>query len=122
PSLQLELPLTDLGVRPEAQEAGLKELIEREISYRFDLATGPLLRVQIVRLSSDHHVVIWTAHHIVCDGWSGGLIINELGKIYSALKANQSAKLDAPDSFRDYVRTTEGDPAKLNQAISYWTE
>jgi amino acid adenylation domain-containing protein len=122
PSLQLELPLIDLGARPEAQAAGLKELIEREISYRFDLATGPLLRVQIVRLSSDHHVVIWTAHHIVCDGWSGGLIVNELGKIYSALKANQPAKLDAPNSFRDYVRTTEGDPAKLKQAISYWTE
>ena len=56
---------------------------EQEVSEPFDLATGPLLRVKIARISADHHVVIWTAHHIVCDGWSGGLLVGELAKIYS---------------------------------------
>jgi amino acid adenylation domain-containing protein len=123
PNLQLELPLSDLSARsPEEQAGALKELIEREISYRFDLTTGPLLQVQIVRLSPDRHVVIWTAHHIVCDGWSGGLIVTELGKIYTALKTGQSPELETPLAFRDYVEATQRDAARQSAAISYWAQ
>ena len=42
--------------------------------------------MKIAPLSPEHHVVLWTVHHIVCDGWSNGLLISELAKIYSALR------------------------------------
>ena len=60
------------------------EAVEKEISEPFDLASGPLLRVRVVKLSDVHHVVLWTAHHVICDGLSAGVIMSELAKIYSA--------------------------------------
>ena len=63
-------------------------------------SAGPLVRVQIVRIARDHHVVIWTAHHIVCDGWSCGLVIHELGTIYSALKQGVTPSLEVPGVIR----------------------
>ena len=84
------------------------------------LRTGPLLRVRIVRLSPDHHVVIWTAHHIVCDGWSGGLLISELAKIYSAAKKGTTAELEAPESFPEYARTMQGDAPQARADAEYW--
>lgn len=123
PDLPIEIPLTDLSAQsPQDQDNALRDLIEGEISNRFDLAAGPLLRVKVVRLAPDSHVVIWTAHHIVCDGWSGGLIVNELGKIYSALKLGKTPQLEAPLSFRNYVEATESDAAAQNKALIYWKQ
>jgi len=117
----IDFPLTDLAGKPEAEKSKqLEAAIEAEVSHRFDLATGPLLRVRIIRMSPDHHVVLWTAHHIVCDGWSGGLIVSELGKIYSALKQGVSPSLEAALSFAEYVRLTEGDTNAQQDSISYW--
>ncbi|HKB39703.1 MAG TPA: aminotransferase class III-fold pyridoxal phosphate-dependent enzyme, partial [Gemmataceae bacterium] len=80
-----DLPLLDVSGAADSDRARtLSDLIERATSEPFDLVKGPLLRAQIVRVSADHHVVIWTTHHIVCDGWSIGLILNELARIYSA--------------------------------------
>jgi amino acid adenylation domain-containing protein len=120
--LKLDVPLTDLSSRNESDRNNqLKVMIEREVSVPFDLARGPLARAVIVRLSSEHHVVIWTAHHIVCDGWSGGLIVNELANIYTALKVGKVAELETPVSFREYSISVEGS-AETENALSYWKE
>ena len=123
PDLQMEVPFIDLSAQsPQNRDAGLRDLIEREISSRFDLAAGPLLRAKAVRLAPDSHVVIWTAHHIVCDGWSGGLIVSELGIIYSALKIGKPPELESPLSFRNYVDSAERDVAKQDEALVYWKQ
>jgi len=123
PGGPFDLPLVDLQTQPETdREDQLAILINDEISSEFDLTTGPLLRAKIVRLSADHHVVLWTAHHIICDGWSGGLIVSELAKIYSALQRGTQPELESPVSFEDYVRCIESDPAAQNLALSYWAE
>jgi amino acid adenylation domain-containing protein len=120
-SLQLSVPLLDLTARsPQEQDHALKDLIEREISHRFDLVSGPLVRAHVVRLAPDSHVVIWTAHHIVCDGWSGGLIVSELGKIYSALKMGRPPELEPALSFRDYAKSNESDAGRQEEVVSYW--
>jgi len=117
----LDLPLTDLAGKSGSEKAKqLEAVIEGEVSHRFDLTTGPLVRAQIVRMSTDHYVVIWTAHHIVCDGWSGGLIVIELGKVYSALKQGTSPELETALSFSEYVRSAEGDTNAQKESISYW--
>ncbi len=121
PSVKLDVPLLDFSTKQKpAQE--LEKLIENEVSSSFDLTQGPLLRVRIVRLSNDHHVVVWTAHHIVCDGWSGGLIVSELAKIYSALKQGATPVLDAPESFRQYAITNQGDSQESRVASAYWSQ
>ena len=121
PIAKLDVPLLDFSAKPKpAQE--LQRLIEKEVSSSFDLTQGPLLRVQIVRLSDHRHVVVWTAHHIVCDGWSGGLIVSELAKIYSALKQGAAPVLEAPESFRQYAITNQGDSEEARDASKYWVK
>jgi amino acid adenylation domain-containing protein len=117
---KVEMPLIKVrgGDEPEG-EAELKATIDEEVSFTFDLVKGPLLRVRIIRLSEQHHVVIWTAHHIICDGWSAGLLLSELAKIYSALKQGTAPSLDVPVSFLDYARATQSDAGEA-QALGYW--
>jgi amino acid adenylation domain-containing protein len=121
PAVKLDVPVLDFSAKQKpAQE--LEKLIETEVSSSFDLTQGPLLRVRIVRLSNDRHVVVWTAHHIVCDGWSGGLIVSELAKIYSAMKQGATPALEALESFRQYAITNQGDSEEARQSSEYWVK
>jgi amino acid adenylation domain-containing protein len=123
PSMTLEMPLLDFSAKSEAErDLELTAIIDREVSEPFDLVTGPLLRVRIVRMSAEYHVVMWTAHHIVCDGWSGGLIISELAKIYSALKQQQDPELEEPVPFRDYALATQNAGWDVGGSMAYWCE
>jgi amino acid adenylation domain-containing protein len=115
----LDVPIIDLTARADAEHE-LAALIEHEISEPFDFAAGPLLRVRIVALSSDRHVAIWTAHHVVCDGWSNGLLLSELATIYSALKKGVAPTLDEPVSFRDYALKAEADTDERRASAAYW--
>jgi amino acid adenylation domain-containing protein len=118
---KLEIPLIDLSAKSEAdRERELDGVMEREVSDSFDFVVGPLVRVRIVRLSNDHHIAIWTAHHIICDGWSGGLVIHELSTIYSALKQGNEPVLDAPVPFREYALATQPGTPEAEASMAYW--
>jgi amino acid adenylation domain-containing protein len=119
PGTSLAAEYMDLSLDDTPQQR-LDALIEREISTPFDLSKGPLARVVVLRLSGLHHVVLWTAHHIVCDGWSGGLIVDELGRIYSALLQEQAIQLDPPATFRDYALASLREQSQTTAAIDYW--
>jgi len=70
----------------------------------FDLVNGPLVRSSLVRLDENTHELVITAHHIVCDGWSFGVISRELMALYRAFSTGQSVtNLPPADSFGDYV-------------------
>src|SRR5262249_3102396 len=72
------VPLTVIDLSQESdQEATVREIAAREAAQPFDLSNGPLLRVKLVQLSSDDHVLLFTMHHIVSDGWSMSLLIRE---------------------------------------------
>jgi len=123
PDTKLDVPLSDFSAQNETErERGLTALFEQEVSEPFDLVAGPLLRVKIARLSTAHHVVIWTAHHIVCDGWSGALLVSELAVIYSALKQGIQPVLEAPIPFREYALATQADSSVARDAMVYWRQ
>jgi len=80
-------------------------LIKRaESSIPFNLTTGPLVRFELVRLSGQCHELIFTAHHMVCDGWSFGMILSELATAYNARKQGSLPRLRPAMSFADYAR------------------
>ena len=123
PEGKVEAPLSDLSGLTEAErDRELAAIIEREARDPFDLTLGPLLRVKVVRLAADHHVVVWTSHHIVCDGWSGGLLVSELAGIYSGLKRGVQPSLEAPASFRDFALQQAAEAASqgVRDDIAYW--
>ncbi len=75
-----------------------------ESSVPFDLTHGPLLRLHLVRLSAERYELVFTAHHIVCDGWSFGMILAEFAHAYNARKAARLPKLPPAMSFAEYAR------------------
>ncbi|MCP4662121.1 MAG: amino acid adenylation domain-containing protein, partial [bacterium] len=83
--LELALPQVDLRtLEPEARETESLRLATAENARPFDLSRGPLLRVTVVRLASEEHLILFTMHHIVSDGWSMGVLIRELGTFHAA--------------------------------------
>src|SRR5262249_46527539 len=81
------------------------ELAADEASAPFDLGRGPLLRVVLLRLAAADHVLQFIAHHIVCDDWSKGVIMAELGALYEALQTGETAELRAPAiQYPEYAR------------------
>ncbi|WP_229796441.1 non-ribosomal peptide synthetase, partial [Saccharothrix coeruleofusca] len=73
-----DLPVQVVDCAPEA----LEELLRAEVAQPFDLGRGPLFRALLVRLAEDDHVLLLTSHHIVVDGWSLGVLADELGALY----------------------------------------
>jgi len=84
PEASLDVPLVDISHLPaDEREAALARLAEEEARKPFDLRRAPLLRVQAIKLAEDEHAVLATLHHIVSDGWSLGVLVNEIAALYS---------------------------------------
>ncbi len=93
--------LADLGgeVTPDFRAAAVAEA-----QRPFDLTRGPLLRVLLLKLAEDDHVVVITMHHIVCDGWSMGILFRELTAIYAGMTQGVEPVLpELPIQYADYA-------------------
>src|SRR5258706_1477692 len=91
----------------------------------FNLEQGPQLRIKLLRLTAEEHVLLITTHHIVSDAWSLGIFYNELAVVYDALCHGQADPLNAlPITYGDYAAwqrdTLRG--CLIEQHISYWQE
>src|SRR5262245_10182576 len=85
PPAPLELPVLDMTGRTSSERRdAARRLAEREARTPFDVARGPLLRLRLLRVSEREHVLLITAHHLVCDGWSIGVLSRELAELYGA--------------------------------------
>jgi amino acid adenylation domain-containing protein len=85
------------------RDAAVHQLIAEEAHRRFDLAHGPLLRVTLLRLDDQDHVLIFTIHHIVSDGWSVSVFARELAAIYESFSNGRPSPLPPlPIQYADY--------------------
>ncbi|GAA0717909.1 amino acid adenylation domain-containing protein [Dokdonella soli] len=84
---------------PEVREAEVAAALRRVVETPFDLEKGPLLRTERLRLGEHDHLLVLTAHHIVCDGWSWGVIVSDLAALYRGA----GAALPPADSFGDFA-------------------
>jgi len=103
--LELFLPVHDLRDLPESEkEAEAEQITVAEATRPFSLTDGPLLRTRLITLENEHHVLLVTVHHAICDGWSVGIISRDLGAYYQAFVTHVPANLtDLPIQFADYV-------------------
>jgi acyl-CoA synthetase (AMP-forming)/AMP-acid ligase II/acyl carrier protein len=97
--------------------------IEEEALFSFDLARGPLLRTRLLRLAEREHLLLITMHQVICDGWSLGVLVEELTALYDAFFAGQKAPL-APLSmqytdFAHWQRQWRSHPDFVAQ-LTYW--
>src|SRR5690606_32196579 len=88
---------------PEARQAAVARARREAVMAPFDLVKGPLVRAQLLRLSDREHVLVLTAHHIICDGWSGAVLAEELGKLYSSEASGKASDLGPAPQLCDYA-------------------
>ena len=95
------------------REARVREWAAQEAATPFDLSRGPLLRVKLLRLGEQEHVVLLTMHHIVIDGWSLGIFIREIATLYEAFIEGRPSPLpELVDSVRRLRSVAAGLPAR----------
>ncbi len=119
-------PIVDLQHLPEVeQSAQVRQFATEEAQQPFDLSNGPLLRVTLLRLGIQSHVLLLTMHHIVSDGWSMGIFIDELSTLYKAFCAGEPSPLpELAIQYADFAHWQRswltGDV--LETQLSYWKQ
>jgi amino acid adenylation domain-containing protein/FkbM family methyltransferase len=127
PAAPIPLPRIDLGglaaARRNAGDTEARRLATAEAARPFDLARGPVLRVQLMRLGALEHALSFTVHHIASDGWSSGVLVAELSALYAAFSRGLPSPLPAlPIQYADFAawqRQVLQGPA-LERSLAYW--
>ena len=110
---------------PPEREAAALRLINEEPWQLFDLTRGPLLRVKLFKLEEAEHIMLLTVHHIISDGWSSGVMLDELMTLYHAFTRNQPSPLpELPIQYADFAiwqrEWLSGEV--LETQLSYWRQ
>ncbi|MDQ1141183.1 amino acid adenylation domain-containing protein [Pedobacter agri] len=92
-----------VGLSPSLQSAAIDNFVEAQMLLPFDLQEGPLFRVYIHQISPLEHYFTITIHHIICDGWSTGIILENLSKAYNALTKGLLVDLPPVIQISDYA-------------------
>ena len=105
------------------REARVRELAAEEAATPFDLSRGPLLRVKLVRLGEQEHVVLLTMYHIVMDGWSLGIFIRDIATLYEAFIEGKPSPLpELAIQYADFALWQRAylQGEVLDQQLAYW--
>jgi len=106
----------------DKQQDHIEQFLVQDAKTSFNLITGPLFRVNLFKLAEESHHLTLSAHHIICDGWSISIIMQDLGTLYSAYTKGQMASLEPAPSFADYAlsqRVFQGSE-EYRTIESYW--
>ena len=126
PATPLALPVDDLsGLCLAEREVEVRQLIVEESSRPFDLARLPIMRTRLLRLGRQEHIILFTVHHIATDGWSLGVLTDELLMIYRAyIKGQPSPLPELPIQYSDYAvwhrERLQGEV--LEEQLNYWRD
>jgi amino acid adenylation domain-containing protein len=125
-AVQIVHPASAFTLAVERLPAGepLQSWARREIQRGFDLEQGPLLRVRLLNLATDQHVLVITQHHIVSDGWSMPIMVDELVRLYAGFSEGREVELDElPIQYADYALWQRNwmDAGEQARQLAYWT-
>jgi hypothetical protein len=94
PKITIALPVIDLsGIESLRREEEAERIVQQETDRGFDLARDPILRAVLLKLSEAEHVLFMNTHHIASDGWSSGVMLNDLCSFYQAAVMKRPASL-----------------------------
>ncbi len=98
----VDVDLVDLADDPAAS-AVVDAAFVADRAFRFDLEVPPLMRITLYRVGPDRHVLLWSQHHLLQDGWSSSVVLNEVFTAYEAHVAGDDPPLPPARPFRDYI-------------------
>ncbi|PSB52343.1 non-ribosomal peptide synthetase [Chamaesiphon polymorphus CCALA 037] len=122
----LEIPMQEIDLQSlneSTQSTQVQRLAIQEAQQPFDLATGPMLRVKLLKLAATENVLIFNMHHIISDGWSMGILVREVTSLYQAYITNTPVTLpELPIQYPDFAHWQRqwltGDV--LQAQVDYW--
>ncbi len=126
PQLIVPIVSDDLRALPDSKkQTAAQQIIQQELVHSFDLARGPLIRMRLLRLAEQEHLLLSSMHQVICDGWSLDLFVEELATLYDAFAAGGDSPL-APlpiqyADFADWQRRWRSHPEFVAQ-LGYWQE
>ncbi|HEU4556335.1 MAG TPA: amino acid adenylation domain-containing protein, partial [Longimicrobium sp.] len=120
------LPVEDLSNLSQAdRETAVRRRADEEAQWAFDLAAGPLFRAALLRLGAEDHVLLFSMHHVVSDGWSMGVFFRELSALYAAYREGRGSPLpELAVQYADYAVWQREQLAGevLDRQLAYWKE
>lgn len=122
----MAMPLVDLSdLTDPLRKQEADRIIEHEAGTPFDLEELPLLRVSLLKLGQQQHILILNMHHIISDGWSMGVLFSEIARLYEAFSSGEDSPLpDLQIQYTDYALWQRSwlKGEELEKQLSYWRE
>ncbi|WP_369211092.1 non-ribosomal peptide synthetase [Streptomyces flavofungini] len=122
--LAVDVPETDLS-GPCHTDADHQKWIDDALAEPFDIDTGPLLRVRLLRTGPDRSVLVVAMHHLVSDRWSIAVFLNELSELYEAFAAGRPSSLpELAIQYGDFAswQQQQTGQADWQRGLAYWRE
>ncbi len=117
--VKLPVEILDFSSMAEKEQSGAIALFgKKEMENGFNFESAPLMRLALIRLSDRRYHMHWTYHHIILDGWSMPILLEEFLNIYERLLAGKKIEPKETDYYEDYIRYVER--RDKNQEASYW--
>ncbi|EEF63147.1 non-ribosomal peptide synthetase [Pedosphaera parvula] len=122
----MELPMIDLTSLPGTVrlEEATRLAVEHGLAP-FDLRSGPIMRAKLLRIAAEDHLLLFTLHHIVMDGWSRSVFLSELSRLYQAFASGQLSPLPPlPIQYADFAvwQARQVKEEALLKQLNFWKE
>ncbi len=108
------------AVAPAEQHQRLDQWLQADRQRGFDLSHAPLMRVSLLRMAEETHQLIWSFHHVLLDGWSIRLLLQDVFRYYAAFCRGQDVQLEPSRPYRDYIAWLQAQD--LAQAEAFWRD
>ena len=115
----------DCSTKTDAeQQQAIADYVKQDTLYVFDLPHGPLVRAGLIKLSGTAHHLTITAHHIVCDGWSLGILMQDLSALYSGYVKRMAPALPDAPLFSEHATNQRlfADSTDYQQTERFWVD
>ena len=125
PDILLDLSVTDLtNKNPTTRESRVAEWLATQAQRVFDLERGPLVHFGLAQLEDEYHLLVLTLHHIITDGWSNGVLLHDIGVLYTAECEGKEDPLPPVMGFGEYVelKRREQQSPEMRAAQKYWLD
>ena len=119
----LDVDYKDISTQTDSEQANFISDYNKQAAVTpFNLIIGPLFKASLFKLADDKYLLTLIAHHIICDGWSIGIIMQDLGSLYSAYAQNRPLPALIAPSFGNYAKEQPGlmQAKEYLQTEKYW--
>ncbi|RBL90135.1 non-ribosomal peptide synthase/polyketide synthase [Chitinophaga flava] len=118
--VSLPLEILDYSQMDETrQQQAIRDFMLADSRKAFDFKVAPLMRIALIRLKDDNYRLLWTFHHILFDGWSVPILVEELLRAYEAAVKGEVMPAAPEDRYEDFIRYL--DKQDQEQEASYWS-